>query len=630
MARIGKFFFFDGSENLATVFYYHVRSNGGVVESIGCVDNTSSFLEQSSFLLSPSGYKEDTVYTQKPIGATGNLTFTRGSDAWRTNVQGLVERTPYNLLSQSETFDNSSWTKASLTVAANTISAPNGTLTADTLIEDTSNSVHRIFNNVAVSVSTSIASTYSVYLKSAGRTRAWVRDNDLLGALFNLSTGTIVSTDSGVTASITNVGDSWYRCTITKVSSSVSGRIVVYLDNGTSDTYIGNGTNALYIWGAQLVEGAYPLEYFPTTDRLDVPRIDYSYGTCPALLLEPQRTNIALQSEGFDTASWQLDGVTISANQIASPIGITTADLMTSNGTGQQRIFQTYTVVSGSQYTISVYVKQGTTSNIQIVMPYVGAGPTFTFSTATFNTVAGWTSTVQTLANGWYRISVTQTATSTQAGFQLVLPSNGSSVYLWGAQFEQGAYPSSYIRTEATTVTRLADSFSRNNIYTNNLITSAGGTWYVELRNNIGYTRDANVPPLFISDVSGGDAGANMFGIGNVGFVSSLLYIYKRIGGVYTQLSATTTSTVKIAIKWNGSTADVFVNGIKTVSATTFTTTQMQFLNCNGGDVPKYIQGMALYPVPLDDVDCELLTNPTSSGYSSFASMASSLGYILI
>jgi len=628
MARIGKFFFFDGSDNLATVFYHHVRSNGGVVESIGCVDNTPSFLEQSSFLLSPSGYKEDTVYTQKPIGATGNLTFTRGSDAWRTNVQGLVERTPWNIVRYSQDFDNAAWTKLNATVTPDITTAPDGSLTADLLV-GAAGLLPDLRTTTAYNSSLNTVHTWSLYVKAAGYNyvllTAWNSDDPV--TVFNLATVSVVSeTGPAHTSTITDVGNGWRRITITRTTSGsglwlrVAGSV-----NGTFS--VGNGVSGIYIWGGQIVEGAYPLEYFPTTDRLNVPRIDYSYGTCPALLLEPQRTNLALQSEGFDTASWQLDGVTISANQIASPTGTTTADLMTSNGTGQQRIFQTYTVVSGAQYTISIYVKQGTTSNIQIVMPYVGAGPTFTFSTATFNTVSGWVSAVQTLANGWYRISVTQTATSTQAGFQLVLPSNGSSVYLWGAQFEQGAYATSYIKTEATSVTRLADSFSRNNIYTNNLITSAGGTWYVELKNNAAYTRDA--AGTFHLDIESSGLG-NGFNIRNVGTPNQRFVIVKYIGYASSNLYFTLTDTVKLIIKWNGSTADVFVNGSKVVSATPFTTTAMQFLGANGNDQPKFIQAMALYPVPLDDVDCELLTNPTSSGYSSFASMASSLGYILI
>jgi hypothetical protein len=64
-----------------------------------------------------------------------------------------------------------------------------------------------------------------------------------------------------------------------------------------------------------------------------------------------------------------------------------------------------------------------------------------------------------------------------------------------------------------------------------------------------------------------------------------------------------------MAIKWNGSTADVFVNGIKVVSATAFTTTLMEFLFTNINGVPKFIQQMALYNTPLSDALCISITS---------------------
>jgi hypothetical protein len=73
-------------------------------------------------------------------------------------------------------------------------------------------------------------------------------------------------------------------------------------------------------------------------------------------------------------------------------------------------------------------------------------------------------------------------------------------------------------------------------------------------------------------------------------------------------LYTTNTDTAKIAIKWNGSTADVFVNGTKVVSATSFTATNMEFLYGQASDVPKFIQQMALYPSPLSDANCIALT----------------------
>ena len=86
-------------------------------------------------------------------------------------------------------------------------------------------------------------------------------------------------------------------------------------------------------------------------------------------------------------------------------------------------------------------------------------------------------------------------------------------------QFEQGAYSTTVIPTSGATATRLADSFSRSNIYTNGLISASGGTWYVELRNNVAYVRDTGGETLGVGDSS--SLAANAFAIRN-GSSSSL------------------------------------------------------------------------------------------------------------
>ena len=172
-------------------------------------------------------------------------------------------------------------------------------------------------------------------------------------------------------------------------------------------------------------------------------------------------------------------------------------------------------------------------------------------------------------------------------------------------QFEFGQFVTTYINTTNAAATRLVDTFTRNNIYTNGLISASGGTWYLELRNNIAYTRDTPARTIILSDDT---IGNNCFTIRNAGGGSARLTLAKVIAGTNTNLYTTLTDTVKIAIKWNGTSADVFVNGTKQVSATAFTTTVMQFLNGIGTDVPTFIQAMALYPTPLSDAECETLT----------------------
>jgi hypothetical protein len=586
-----------------------VVNSGGYVESpdsITAAIAATPILKDASFLYIPSGYSSGTAFSELSTNDYGDLTWTRASDGTRTNSEGLVQRVPWNLVQYSETFNNAYWTKSNTTISADTTTAPNGTLTADTLIEDTSNSTHRIFNNTAVTVSTSIASTYSVYLKSAGRTRAWVRDNDIVGALFNLSNGTVVSTEGTATATITNVGDGWYRCTITKINTTVSGRIVIYLDNGTSETYTGNGTSGIYIWGAQVVEGTSAQSYLTTTTRLNVPRLDYTYGTSPASLMEPQRTNLQINSEDF--TQWVATNATVTANNTTSPDGTQNADRVQFTGAG---FLQGVIQVSGTTYTISCWAKRN------------GSG---TQSVGFFKDGSGVVDSAWALTSNWQRFTYTYTASNnSRSGIAGV---NGGDVFVYGAQLEVGAYPTTYIPTTSTTVTRLVDTFSRNNVYTNGMITSTGGTWYTELRNNIAYIRDSGTFPLFLSTTSGSGGSSNSLEFRNATAGSPVrLSILKRVAGTGTLLFNTTTDIVKVAINWNGSTADVFVNGIKQVSATAFTTTNMEFLNGFGTDVPLFIQAMALYSQPIAGVDMGVLTG--ASYYPSFLNMAQANNYTI-
>jgi hypothetical protein len=128
----------------------------------------------------------------------------------------------------------------------------------------------------------------------------------------------------------------------------------------------------------------------------------------------------------------------------------------------------------------------------------------------------------------------------------------------------------------------------------------------MELRGNVAYTRDAFGAGIYISDTT--NLTSNNINIRNGGGGAVRLAINKVISGVSTALYLTTTDTVKLAIKWNGTTADIFANGTKVISATSFTPTNMEFLNGIGADVPKFIQQMALYPSPLSDTDCTTLT----------------------
>lgn len=353
-----------------------------------------------------------------------------------------------------------------------------------------------------------------------------------------------------------------------------------------------------------------------------VPRLSYMYGSCPAVLLEPQRTNLALQSQDFDNASWTKTASSITANTTTSPDGNSNADTFIANGVSTFHIIeQSFNTTNGTNYAFSVYAKKNTNNFLQII----GGSSNFGLNAwANFdlnNGVVGSagssaTASIVNVGNGWYRCVMVAQGTATLAGtsaFGIISSSTAgrgeintlsTSVFLWGAQFEAGAYPTTYIPTTSATATRVSDSYSRDNIFTNSLITSSGGTWFIELRNNIVYTRDNASSALFIN--TGTSASLNDgFRMRVLG--ASRFAIDKIVAGVSTSLYTTTTDTTKLIIKWNGTSADIFANGTKVVSATAFTTTAMEYLN-GTPQVPIFIQQMALFSTPLSDTDCTTLT----------------------
>lgn len=152
-----------------------------------------------------------------------------------------------NLLTYSEQFDNAAWVKAALTVTANSTTAPDGTLTADTLIEGSGAVQPVIYQTLA-----SLAGVVSFYVRSNGRNFVQVV-NSASYANFDLSNGTVGSVSGFTNSTISSVGSGWYRISTVIPSSTVVG--VALIGSGTStyrQSYTGDGTSGIYIWGADL------------------------------------------------------------------------------------------------------------------------------------------------------------------------------------------------------------------------------------------------------------------------------------------------------------------------------------------------------------------------------------------
>jgi hypothetical protein len=152
--------------------------------------------------------------------------------------------------------------------------------------------------------------------------------------------------------------------------------------------------------------------------------------------------NILLASEQFDASNWSKNAATVAANAIAAPNGTTTADTITSTGSGSY-VLQSYSAISGT-VTVSVFAKPGTNSSVVLRAAQAGNGyeTSFTLSgsgtagtptiVGTGGTVSGMTAAISSLANSWYLCSITFAETSLGNVFILQSATSGT-IHLWGA-----------------------------------------------------------------------------------------------------------------------------------------------------------------------------------------------------
>jgi hypothetical protein len=187
-----------------------------------------------------------------------------------------------NLFIQSEAIDNAAWEKGAITVTANNTTAPDGTSTADRLVEAATTAQHRTSNVTAIGVIPATAHTFSFYAKPSGRNHVHARiisagTTTDAQACFDIVNGTSIQS-AGTTATITSAGNGWFRCSISATVANAS--IVGYVNLATTSSltvpsYAGNTSNGVFLWGMQLESGTTASTYLPTTTT----RADGYYST---------------------------------------------------------------------------------------------------------------------------------------------------------------------------------------------------------------------------------------------------------------------------------------------------------------------------------------------------------------
>lgn len=207
------------------------------------------------------------------------------------------------------------------------------------------------------------------------------------------------------------------------------------------------------------------------TAAINAPRFEYDPVLLAprGLLLEGPRTNLILYSEQFNNAAWTLASGTVTANNAIAPDGTLSADKLVASSTAVPYLDQAHSIVSGSTYTYSIFVESAEVTLISMLLygTYFnsgGANPSASFNLSTGAITAQTTTgaTITNFGNGWWRISITHTATASGSSNNQLLrftnsPTAGQGLYAWGAQLEEAFFASSYIQTTSAQVTRAAD-----------------------------------------------------------------------------------------------------------------------------------------------------------------------------
>jgi len=356
----------------------------------------------------------------------------------------------------------------------------------------------------------------------------------------DLTNGTIggyIDTEnvSNVSSTATSVGNGWYRISLTASfnTGNASPRAILYVVGAYSDnlssvnpatasnatpSFTGDGSSGVYVWGFQVEQRDSVTAYTPTTTSPitkyqpalqtagnNVARFDHNptTGESLGLLIEEQRTNLQVRSEEFDNASWIKLRGTITENKIIAPDGTLTGDHFVCDTTtlgNSYYVYDTSTISSGATTTASCYIKKGSDDYARIVSYDNGANGARQWFNIANGTVAssntfgtGWSvasASIEDAGNGWYRCIATFNTTGTAFVFQIhpAQPSdlNGNVTayvtngFIWGAQVEKGSFPTSYIKTTGSQVTRSAENVDMNNIDTSDWFKQGEGTLFLK------------------------------------------------------------------------------------------------------------------------------------------------------
>jgi hypothetical protein len=524
-----------------------------------------------------------------------------------------------NLLTYSQEFDNAAWVKSQSSITANSTTAPDGTSTADTLTDNSAAGTYHYAYQVASFV---YGTTYvlSCYAKNNnGQYIGLSAQNDVnsyAGATFDLVNGTFNTNQAGTgwfaSASMTSVGNGWYRCVVAITSGiTLSVAIQIYRSNSSSGptgygmvAYTGSG-QSVYIWGAQLEQRSSATAYTATTTQAitnyipklltagaNQPRFDHNptTGESLGLLIEEQRTNSVTNSDM--QAGWSIPNAGYTyADKVIAPDGSLISSINKNSTYQLIRQGSVFNPAVSATYTVSFWAKA-----------ISGSNPTVSFD------LGDLTGSGTAITTTWTRYSFTQavTAGATPHSFlDITLPDN-VTIALWGVQVETGASMTSYIATTSTATTRNADTWVIPNTHFTKIYNFAEFSIYLELARNYATAIDST-----IWQIGTGTGNIQMYQYRNSGYV----YLYGARNNHSTlEASISTTTTVlstayaKIAGSFKTNNFNLVINSVVLGTDTTgqIPTEVTEFI---GGNLPGYYKKIMIYPILVTNAQLQALTS---------------------
>ena len=518
-----------------------------------------SFYEESSIIITPNAYKAGTLYAVVPTSGAADMDVTRATAATRVDESGLVNYAE---------------------VLGGELAPPASDITQ----WDQSSSVTQSGTSFIISTGGYIFENIPLITSGTGK---WV---------------------------IEGSGDIKYRTNTADAYVTVTLPATVYPAFGTPNSRIQLSNSS----GSDVTVDNISVKQ---VDRDNVPRIDYTGGGCPHILAEPQRTNLFPYSEDFTNGVWSKTNATVALSSELSPDGTLNAYKVTATDTNQPRVEDGIpTVAVNTTYTFSFFAKKGNTSFVAASRFSGGQSAIFNLDTGAIVSSTTDDVSITALDNEWFKVSITQEVLSAD-GYNIwkINLTNGTSssagvigeyVHIYGAQLEEGSYPTSYIPTSGATVTRNQDQFTRDGI--GSLINSTEGVLFVEMA-----TLTSVVPLnnwLTITD------GTNSNSVGIVFETTGTTTARIESGGVnqaYISKSGDYSIYRKLAFKWKVNDFAFWIDGVEVGSDTggiTFSADTLNSLQLTYGSGGNYTNGkikqLQVYPTALSDSELTSLTTP--------------------